>query len=88
MLLNNVDSQKVDIIMKKTNYKINSDLTMGEFYTFVYNYFKKKNKYSNNAKDLKYLYELQEILMNKKYPWYSMVYALLSNIRCMEYYCS
>lgn len=73
-LLNDIDKE---IVKKyKKSYKCKY---LGEFYVQVYDYL---NKQDNK----KLLLELQSLLFNKNYPWYSMVSILTIKKKCMDKY--
>lgn len=84
-LLTIQDKQIVDK-RKKEKYLAASEVassvrysTLGEFYVKVYDYLNSKNSKRR-------LLELQSLLFNKNYPWYSMVSILTIKKKCMDKY--
>lgn len=73
-LLNESDKQIVDKYKKSYKFKY-----LGEFYVKVYDYLDSK-------KSKRRLLELQSLLFNKSYPWYSMLSILTIKKKCMEKY--
>ena len=70
-------SEKDKVIVdkrKKETYK-----TLGDFYVKVYDYLNAKNSKRR-------IIELQSLLFNKDYPWYSMVSILTIKKKCMDKY--
>ncbi len=75
-LLNDIDKEIVNKYKKLYKCKCKY---LGDFYVKVYDELDKQY-------DKKQLLELQSLLFNKRYPWYSMVSILTKKKRCMDKY--
>ena len=65
---------EIKFIQKILNKLNNSYKYLGDFYTDSFKY----------LKSTKHFLYIQNIITNKKYPWYSMVYAIQTSKYCME----